>query len=346
MTWSFIHHITEYLGRPGLDEQKAPTLWPSEAASIITNAHGEEELVGKCRRSNYFRYVSDLYYFSSKWARYEPWINKLNEGASPPDVYTKWIWKQGEIYEQYCVDLAKESGVYIATQVSVYVPELNISGKLDLIVVDPETHKYHIVEVKSVYGFNSNSVVGTAADHKKGILGKPRDSHLMQIGIYQWWYGNPNDYGPGLLVYGSRDTGRYGEYLITVEKCEDGKDYIFYQGNSPITTEKVNSGISIQSVCAQYKHIIDCANDMVVPERDYELLYSDERLDLLYSRGELSKTDTAQYEKRKAQIAEGKEKVVKQVEKGDWQCSLCQYKNICYDQNSVPKDKIFEDEPL
>ena len=156
-------------------------------------------------------------------------------------------------------------------------------------------------------------------------------------GLYQWWYGNTTEnFGEGLLVYGSRDTGRFAEYKITVEK-EDGKDWIFYQGNCPNTTAKTNSGISIQSICEQYQYILDCMENNILPERDYDLIYSDEKIDLLYSRGQLNKTETAQYEKRKAQIEEGKDRINKQVEKGDWQCDLCQYRKFCYDDTGAPR---------
>ncbi len=341
MTWSFITHITNYLGRPGLDEQKAPTLWPSEATSLITNEYGEQVVLGKCRRANYFRYLIDSYNFSENYSHYKDLVEDLKKNTSESDIYLRWIWKQGEIYEQYCVDLAKESGVFISGQTSIYIPKLNVSGKIDLIIVNPETHKFHIVEVKSVYGFNANKVLGTPGERKKGTLGEPRDSHLMQIGIYQWWYGNTYDhFGEGLLVYGSRDTGRYAEYKITVEKDEDsGFDYIYYQPHAPWPGDKINSGICIQSICKNYELIKSSVEDnKTIPSRDFELQYSDDKLKLMYDRGELNKTETTQFEKRQAQIAEGKEKLNKQVEKGDWQCALCQYKNYCYTEEGEPKN--------
>lgn len=339
MTWSFINHITNHLDRKPLDEQKHPTQWPSEATAIVVNEYNEQEIVGKCRRSNFFRYLNDLYHFDTEtYSDYYDFVNLLNSNSIPADNYIKWIWKQGELYEQYCVDLAKESGVFVAGQTNIYIPKLNVSGKIDLVVINPDTTKYHIVEVKSVYGFNANGVMGTDSERKRGELGKPRESHLMQIGLYQWWYGNVHEsFSEGLLVYGARDTGKYAEYKITVEKEEDGLDYIFYEGNSPNSTSKTNSGISLQSVCAQYAYIKDCIDKKVIPERDYKLEYSDADIDLLYSRNLLNKTETAQYEKRLTQINEGKEKLNKQIEKGDWQCDFCQYKNICYDNNKKPK---------
>jgi len=334
MSWSFIKHVTNHLARPPLGEQKAPTLWPSSATATKSN----NSLVGKCRRQAFFRYVKDSYYFYDEYESLETLVNHIEENELPVSLYTQWIWQQGELYERYCINLAKESGVFVATQTSIYVPKYNISGKIDLIVVNPETTKLHIVEVKSVYGFNANSVLGTEAQQRKGNLGEPRDSHLMQLGIYQWWYGNNDDrFGEGLLVYGARDTGRYAEYKVTVEK-ENDKHYIFYEGNTPITTPKVNSGIAIEEILKNYKLIQDSLVSKQIPPKDYDLLYSQDKIEELYNDGLLSKADTAQFEKRKKQIEEGKKRVVKAVEKGDWQCRLCQYKNICYNQDATPKD--------
>jgi hypothetical protein len=341
MTWSFIRHISDYLERPRLGEQKAPTLWPSSATAII-----EGNSVGKCRRQSFFRFAKDNYYFSKKHEHLKPLVDLINQHKLPTDKYMRWIWIQGELYEEYCINMAKESGIYIGSQISVYVPGYNISGKIDLIVVDPNTTKLHIVEVKSVYGFNANSVLGTESQHKKGLIGTPRESHLMQLGIYQWWYGNSNDdFGSALLTYGARDTGRYAEYLITVEKGEDDLDYIFYQGHTPIITKKVNSNITIQSILENYKLITDCldSDEISIPEPDYELLFTEEKIAHLYEEGLLNKTDTAQYEKRKKQLDEGKKRVVKPVQKGDWQCRYCDYKYICHNEDGTQKKDTLKD---
>lgn len=334
MTWSFIEHITNHLTKPKLGEQKQPTLWPSGATAIVNN-----ELVGKCRRQNFFRYAKDNYNFSEKYDYLKNINTLIKENFIPPSVYSQWIWRAGELYEQYCIDVAKESGVYIADQVSIYIPDFNVSGKIDLVVVNPDLNKYQIVEVKSIYGFNANSILGTDSQRRSGIMGTPRESHLMQLGIYQSWYGNTNEnFGPAMLVYGSRDTGKYGEFLVTVEQSEeDNKHYIWYQPNAPVAGSKVNSGITIESILLNYKNIQECIDNNIIPDRDYDLLYSEDKLAKLYSEGLLNKTETAQFEKRKLQIEEGKEKLVKQVEKGDWQCRLCEYKDVCYDSSSRPK---------
>jgi len=340
MAWSFIDHITDYISRPRLGQKKHPTLWPSEASCIASNEHGEDVLVGKCRRSTYFRYLLDCFsFYDEKYSMYQSMVTQIKQEYIQPDTYLRWIWKQGCLYEDYCLDIAKESGVYIGDQLQVFEPDANISGKIDIVVLNPETGLYSIVEVKSVYGFGANYVLGTPASRRKGILGEPRESHLMQLALYDYFYAKSHEnFGPSLLVYGARDTGRYAEYKVTVEEDPDtGKNHICYEGQSPITTQKVTTPITIDSIVEQYKWIANSVDSGHIPDRDYELVYSEERIDTLYERGELNKKDTEQYAKRKKQIEEGKARVVKPVVKGDWQCDKCSFRNTCYNKDNTPK---------
>jgi hypothetical protein len=85
----------------------------------------------------------------------------------------------------------------------------------------------------------------------------------------------------------------------------------------------------MQSIMRNYKSILDALENNEVPDPDYCLEYTEEMIDELYQKDLLNKTDKAQYEKRKQQIEEGKKRVVKPVEKGDWQCKFCDYQNTC-----------------
>ena len=333
------------MARPRLGNQKAPTQWPSEATATAVNEHGEPEVIGKCRRQAYFRLLLDTFSFSPHYEMYRPLVEMIQAEQEEVDPYLRWIWKQGELYEEFCVQAAQESGIFIATQTQVYIPKWNVSGKIDLVVINPVTAKYHIVEVKSVYGFNANYVLGSPAQRKNGSLGEPRDSHLMQLGLYQYHYGNNDDrFDSGLLVYGARDTGRYAEYEVTVEPTEDDEGniqhHIFYKGNSPCATKKKDSGLVIENILEQYSYIQQCVDSGQIPERDFDLSYSEEKINKLYERGELNKRDTEQHAKRTLQIAEGKKRPVKAVEKGDWQCGYCAFRNICYTEDKQPRMDI------
>ncbi|NDB87023.1 MAG: hypothetical protein EB127_30705, partial [Alphaproteobacteria bacterium] len=59
---------------------------------------------------------------------------------------------------------------------------------------------------------------------------------------------------------------------------------------------------------------------------DFDLLYDQERIAVLAERKELSKVDMELFTKGK------------KVRKGDWNCSYCPFKAICYEQNGTPRN--------
>lgn len=338
--WSFIDHVSKYIARPRMGNEKDPTLWPSESAAIVKNEYNENVNLGRCRRSIFFRYLLASFKYYEKYSHYSELVKQINQAIVPIDSYTRFIWAQGNLYEDYLLNTSKESGVYIADQTQVYIPSHKVSGKIDIIVIDPSTEKYRIVEAKSVYGFNASRVLGTPSERKQGQLGTPKASYLMQLGLYQWWYANKREqFGDGLLVCGARDTGRYAEFGVTVDLNEDtGQNHIMYYYNNPCTGDKIDSGITIENILSQFAYVQTCLDSGVVPQRDFDLSYSPQKIDTLYERGLLNKSETQRYEKRKKQIEEGKTRVNKQIEKGDWQCSFCSYKNTCYKTNGEPKE--------
>ena len=346
--WSFIEHATNYLTRPRYGDPRQPTLWPSEATALILNDYGEEQVVGKCRRATFFRYMRDNYDFDTKYAFYKPLYDRIKSEAVEPSRYMRWVWIAGELYEDHLIDLAKESGVYIAGQVSVYIKPVNVAGKCDILAINPETNKLSFVEVKSVYGFNGDKVLGTVSERSKGKLGTPRDSNLMQIAMYHWWSASHNQdlYEDSRLVYGARDTGRYAEYKIrTAIDPETNITNIYYRGHAPNVTKEVKSPITVDSILEQYKFIQKSLDSGSIPAKDFKLQYSDDQLQALYDRKKLNKADTARHEKRAAYLSGASKRPIKPLIKGDWECENCPFKNVCYlstDVNSskyaVPRD--------
>ena len=345
--WALIDHLTDYLQRPRMGDPRHPTLWPSEATAIITNKHGDQEVVGKCRRACWLRYAKSNFQFSPTYSHLATLLEEVSSVEIPVDRYMLWIWRAGELYEDYIISMAKTSGVYIGDQVGIYIPKHNISGKIDLTVINPENSKLSDVEVKSVYGFGANVVLGTPGQRKQGNLGTPRDSNLMQIALYHWWDASKNEqYEDSRLLYGARDTGRYAEYRVRTEE-EDGVVKVFYRGESPNVTTEVESPITINSIVQDgYKFIEDHLQAGEMPDRDFDLSYDDEKLHTLNERGELSRKDSEQLNKIKDRVVENRQRVLdgqepkkqyKAVEKGDWQCRFCKNKNFCYNQDGTPR---------
>lgn len=343
-TWSFIQHITDSMMRSRPGDPRQPTLWPSEASAEIVE-NGITKLVGKCRRASFFRYLVDSYKFYPKYRMWAPLIKQVQAEYIPADPYLVWIGRQGELYEEFVIQQAKVSGVFIAEQVPLYIAPWNISGKKDVEVINPETRKLSIVECKSVYGYGANTVLGTPGARRNGNLGTPRESNLMQSALYHWWTASEDDhYEESRLVYGSRDTGRFGEYLVKTEK-QDNINKILYKPNVA-SKSWITSPITIEAILKEYANQQFWLDSGIIPDRDYDLEYSEEKLAALYAANELAKTDAEKYEavmsrreENLQRISEGKKpkKELKQLQKGDWQCSFCNYRNTCYTQDNSPR---------
>jgi hypothetical protein len=338
-SWSFLAHITKLLSRPKYDDPKLPTLWPSRATAVVRNQWGEEEVQGECRRSAFFRVLLDAYAYE-EMARgqgpHEELVEELKRVQEPPDPYFRWIQIQGELYEAYCTEKAKEAGVYLDDQVVVQVPSrrpvrawnLALSGKIDLVVQDPQDGAPIAVEIKSVYGYNANSVLGTPAARRLGKLGTPRESNLMQIGLYEHFFARPRNFGWSRLCYGARDTGRFAEYEVKIVPAEE--DAIYWRGLYPSQTPWTSSGIGIVNVMAQFDYVLDHLQAGTVPPRDYALTYDDDRLARMHEHGQLNKGDSEKWEKRQAQIESGASRLNKRLALGDWRCAKCQWIHYCY----------------
>lgn len=355
--WSVADHLTNHLGRPKMGDEKHPTLWPSEASAVVTNQWGEQEVLGKCRRATFFRFAIANYNFSKDYAHLKPLVQELQRTEIPVEGYLRWIWQAGSLHEENLVNLAKASGIYITEQTRVYLPGYNMSGLLDFIAINPTNYKYSIVEIKSVYGFGGNVVLGTPYERKKKILATPRDSNLMQIALYDWHYAGPRDeFEHSRLLYGDRGTGRDAEYGVRTETQPDGTIKIFYWGISPHNTPEVESPITVDSILNDgYKYVTDHLLAGMIPPRDFEMRWSEEKLEILRQRDahlpkskqKLTKKDREQLEKiaakREENLVREKEgkkplKDLKPVEKGDWACGYCSFRAACFNKDGTPRD--------
>ena len=343
--WSLSDHITNHFGKPRLGDIRPPALWPSEASAVVISPIGEPATTGACRRSTYFRYILANYsYDPIKNSHYKDLADNLNQNKEPTDRYMQWIWAAGNLFEDFVVEQAKQSGVFIEGQTQVVVPEINLVGKLDLVVIDPDDDKLNGVEIKSVYGHQAKDVLGSATTKKFGKLGKPRDSNLMQAALYEWHLKKTIPGFKMRLFYGARDTGVFSEYTIET-KLENEEHNIYYRGVAPIFTSAIKSPITIENIVAQYKYVQSHYENSIIPPRDYEIIYSKDYIKKLNEAGELSKTNKEAFEKIEGRKQENEElvskghkpkKELKELELGDWRCTNCSWRNTCYDKDKRP----------
>lgn len=275
--FSLMNNLSAWLMRPKLGDDKPPSFYPSSAAAVGSDG----KLYGTCRRRQFLDYLRTLYKYGRKADKYKQWqaiVEDTNKTLVPDSKYHIWIFQQGELFEEHCLKLITQSGLFIDTQTQVYVPEYNVSGRIDCIAFNPESHKNIIAEFKSVYGPNADTVLGTDWERTHGMIGEPRDYNLMQLAIYQWHFANARDnFEYGQLIYGDRGTGVYASYQVNV----DEETKISYRGIDPVQTGWITVPYSVQDIMDTYKSLQVHLDEGKVPARDFDLSYSDEKLSKL-----------------------------------------------------------------
>ena len=367
-------HLSAWLKKQRMGDSKAPTLWPSAAGALDKDG----TFHGTCRRQAFLQYLLPLVNYSEKTDdRYKFWrdlVREVHEKVILPDKYQLWLFKNADLYESYIVEQAKESGIFVAGQVPIYIAKYNISGKIDLLSKNPETGKYIIDEVKSVYSYGADAVLGKNFERFYNFSGEPRTKNLMQVSLYQWHLAN-DTYDNARLSYGDRGTGKYAEYEVAVDK-ESGT--IRYRCIDPVITDWKTAKYTIHDMLEFYKQIQIAADQGNMPGRDFAMKYSLDQLNNYVNQqyeiieldkedadvvtyktvedfvsgaegkkgrkfriedkgaGAISKTTAEQYVKYKDRVANGGRQV-KEPRDGDFECSYCPFRKFCYDDNGDPR---------
>lgn len=263
--------------------------YPSEASVVFTDAHGDSVTEGGCLRASYFR---------------------LHGGfeSLPTEARTEYIFMQGKIIEQALIEKWKEMGIWVANNIKFVDKANHVSGELDVILLDPSTSKPYIAEVKTFYGYHAEKELFGNYKEK----GFPKIPQLLQTLIYlNYW----QDKGitQARMVYFARDSVKRRTFLIELEK----------EGN--IVYPKVDGVVirefAIDDIMLRYKTLKQHIENNTVPPGDYELQYSNAKIEDYFEKGKIAKTKYEEFKK-------GKLKNYENI--GDWQCSYCRWKNVCY----------------
>lgn len=310
MDFSFVTTMAEQLTRPKAGDTKPPTLWPSESFAVIIEEN-KEKVIGKCRRSIFLRYVSDAYHFytidtsfpKEEYLKYKSLVETVKKETGPTDRYMLWIWAAGVQAENYLIDQAKNAGIYVAEQVPVYIKDYNISGKEDIEIINRITNKLSIVEIKSIYGYGADMILGTKTQQRNGITGTPKDNNLMQIALYHWWHASADPaYEESRLAYIARDTGVYGEFLVRTAE-EENITYIEYKNIVPSVGKWIRVPYTIDNILCGFSYINHCVKNAIVPRRDFQSAWTQTQIAEAYIADTLTKSDKEQYEKVEHRLA-------------------------------------------
>jgi len=316
---------------------------PTAASMWITDEFGREQLIGTCHRQQWYK-------------------RKGVERTNPPRDENINKMEIGNAMEDNLQAHWNRQGVMLAGNIKVYedVGEadetINISGEVDVLLREAfrnEDGKLEIsttrgvgVEVKSGRGhFQSKKVIGNR--NKLYARGYPKHEHIMQVALYlrmrkalEDHYGVEIPYF--IIVYYMVDSGETNQFRLELSdgytgeiivKDRDGKvihpnaGYAFDVGMSEAMLPEKIKGLTLDNMMTRYRELQEKLLSEEPPARDFELRYSnEERVKQDFELGLLSKSRFEDYNRKKL------------LPIGDWQCSFCDWKDVCYPQSVLTVD--------
>ena len=298
MSFDLVKATEEHLCRPQIRGHKHYHLYPSEASVVITDEFGDKVVYGGCLRASYMRCTGI-------------------EGE-PFTARSYGIFELGNAVENMLVNDWKEMGIYEANSVRFQNEEYNLSGELDAVLRDPETGLLFGTEIKSFYGYYA----ATEIFGNKSKVGKPKWNNLLQTLVYVNEFKNTLDHFK--LFYEDRGDGAKKSFdvRIVANELEDGT-IVHY----PKVDNKVIKSFTIEDIYKRFSQLNTAILEGQIPEREFELFYTNERIEKDHDNGKIS---DSKFKKFKKVYKNGTTKYVEKDRPGDWQCSYCRYKDLCY----------------
>ena len=172
---------------------------------------------GMCMRKHYFQHVA---------------------GIKPPPFSddTLRLFRLGDLVHediQSAVrDYADANGLPILIEKEIQLPEVNVRGFLDLLLIEDNT----LIDIKTCNAWKWKGTFGRTPDPNQPI------NYNLQLGTYGWWYeeDSGNKLDKLVLLYYNKDTSKIREKIIPVSFINEAKKYwhnvkdIFKKGNPPI----------------------------------------------------------------------------------------------------------------
>lgn len=279
---NILETVDKFLENPYIkrEPRKSTGFYPSQSSCVFINEYDEETIIGSCLRSNYWH------------------INAIKP-TNPMTARSRRITSYAKLVEQFEIEQYKKIGIWRGNNVKFYNTKYKISGEADAIVYDKGINSNIGVEIKTGYDYRfRKEVIGT--QYRKG---RPKLDHLLQTMLYIDWFDIPFK-----MLYIDRGNAARKEYAITLNR----------DGTCNIDGRKLANGLSIPRCIARYDELGEHLLNATLPKRDFQLKYSQDRIEFLYDSNRLNKTASKEFERNK------------KLDIGDWQCSYCNYKDYCW----------------
>ncbi len=311
---------------------------PTGASAWMLNERGEKTLVGKCLRQ--------VWYSKKKVPR-----------TNPANDNSQFIFMMGNMAEEGLQDAWRKAGVLLEENAKIRKniaknpdtdDEIMLSGEVDAIVRwsemrtgDDGVPRMHIdptkaigIEVKSKYGYGAKTVMSgnKTSTYEHGF---PQIEHLMQTALYLHMRKTFEEFHDVeipyfVICYIGRDNGLHKSFRVELSDGYDGRIIVKdMNGNElkPKVEKSLEWGVqarpielTLDMMRERYYEQLENLKKDTPPPREFDLRYSDDKAERLFNAGELSKTKYNEHGKKPL------------AEIGDWNCSYCDWKGVCYPQ--------------
>lgn len=314
---------------PGM---RASHLYPSSASVKVFNKNtGKDEVIGGCLRKQFLHFNQ--------------------ESVSDPGFYIDSIGPAeiGNLVQDYIEDKFKLSGVFIQSELSIYLAKFNVSGRVDTILGHfnelSQSIEYYGVEIKSKDGYYNQGKYVNPLRSANPVEFRPADEHLLQSMVYQDAFNTvptlmPYNMKKWMVLYVMRGTGDYNhfEMELTKENSKSGYGYpILYSKIKP--DGFIYKKFSINDIHKRWEELNFCIKNDILPDRDFIDAYSPLELQTMNNQGLLNKTNSEKV--AKGQFGKITMKVNGVDEAlGDFACKYCNYRSKCWGLNNNPIEKF------
>lgn len=232
--------------------------------------------------------------------------------SNPFSIDTLWTFLMGkaihfklqEKFENMDIETETEKKAEAGFEELKYL----ISGYIDLLFEFKET--WHGIEIKSTYG---RAIV----DPVTGIRYRgPMKHHLCQVLPYMI-IKNCDFY----ILYVARDTGWRESFHLEYDPSLDD-----------LRCEGKATGVSWRGILDRWQELEIYLEKGEAPPRDYQLSYSDD-----YWKKQWDKYKETTRAKKPMTLNVYKKDKNTGLNKGDWECLRCLYRDYCYSENELNK---------
>lgn len=288
---------------------------PSSASVKYRNSHDEIVAVGKCLRQQYYKQTG------------VPEEGQVDFGQTMKML-------AGDVWSDYFSDKIKEAGFWRGTEVRFFNEQLNLSGRVDAVVSEEGANKKVGVEFKTVGQFTKKGKIV----HSQSSPLAPGEDHVMQCMLYLYhWI--PLGIDKWSLVYICRDSFEVGEHVIRLEVGEDGFHYPVISNDMGVVEWK---HLRLEDIISRWQQLELALDKKEVPERDYEIQYSNEKIKAMYDTGRLTKTNKTKVDRfLKSNDLNSDVSAIEGF--GDWQCRFCAYAQHCH-KPEIKADDVADDQ--